>query len=147
MNNFSSFSSQLFRGGGIDKNSLAYVNKSSAQLDLSGSSDSLDVSHVYLTDTTAYDPNAYSVNFTTSAANDYLLVNVGNAPLDVSDVYPQEAADYTLYTKYKYHSHNNHHVFGQHFETPRYYLELSGTTLTALSGLGDFHVIDPFYIQ
>jgi hypothetical protein len=134
MNNFSSFQSQLFRGG-VNPNSFSFVNKTAygITLDPSGGSD-----YVSLIDGLSQSvANTYQIN--RSGTDTFLVVDYSGAALRAADFLPTAQSNATIYVKYKHNgSTTNQSAFSHLFPSTFTNIDISGTTL-----FETIHTIDP----
>ena len=125
MNTFSSFQSQLFRGG-VNINSFSHVNKSSYGITL----DPSGTDFVGLVDGNSNPvTNAYEINADIDVSNTFLEVELSNQPIKASDFLPNNTTDTTIYMKYKHNSAlTSGTVFSHLFSDLVYSIKLTGTT-------------------
>lgn len=134
MNSFSSFQSQLFRGG-VNINSFSYVNKSSYGITL----DPSGTDYIGLVDGNSNPvTNAYKINTDIDVSNTFLEVELSHQPIKASDFLPNNTTDTTIYMKYKHNSAlTSGTVFSHLFSDLVYSIKLTGTTVDSV------HTIDP----
>ena len=134
MNNFSTFQSQLFRGG-VNINSFSYVNKYSYGITL----DPSGTDYVELVDANSnIVTNAYQINGDVDVSNTFLEVGLSNQLIKASDFLPNNTTDTTIYMKYKHNSvSTSENVFSHLFSQLFYHIKLTGTSFDSV------HTIEP----
>ena len=134
MNNFSTFQSQLFRGG-VNINSFSYVNKYSYGITL----DPSGTDYIELVDTGSNTvTNAYQINGNVDVSNTFLEVDFSNQLVKASDFLPNNTTDTTIYMKYKHNSAStSENVFSHLFSQLLYHIKITGTTFDSV------HTIEP----
>jgi len=134
MNNFSTFQSQLFRGG-VNINSFSYVNKYSYGITL----DPSGTDYVELVDANSnIVTNAYQINGDVDVSNTFLEVGLSNQLVKASDFLPNNTTDTTIYMKYKHNSvSTSENVFSHLFSQLFYHIKLTGTSFDSV------HTIEP----
>ena len=123
MNNFSSFQSQLFRGG-VNPNSFSFVNKTAygITLDPSGGLD-----YVSLQDEST-DPVANTYQINRNDTTTFLVVDYSGAALRAADFLPTAQSNATIYVKYKHNgSTTNQSAFSHLFPSTFSHVDICGT--------------------
>ena len=138
MNTFSSFQSQLFRGG-TNTNAFGFINKSAYGIILDPCGNDASV----LVDENLVDmTNAYRIN--SSSTNTCLEVKLSNNILKATDILPNTTSDMTLYVKYKYNTAStDQSIFSQLFPSPVASVDVSNTNLDVIAGEGPVYTIEP----
>ena len=138
MNTFSSFQSQLFRGG-TNTNAFTFINKSAygVILDPCGN-DAFALVDENLVDMT----NAYRIN--SSYTDTCLEVKLSNNILKTIDILPNNTSDMTIYVKYKYNTAStDQSIFSQLFPSPVISVDISNTSFDVIAGEGPVYTIEP----
>jgi len=143
MNNFSSFQSQLFRGG-VNINSFGYVNKYSYGITL----DPSGTDYVELVDAESNTmPNAYQINATADTSNTFLEVDLSDQFLKASDFLPNNTTDTTIYLKYKHNSAStSENIFSHLFSQLFYHIKFTDTSFDSVNTIEPGQSFDVHYL-
>lgn len=137
MNSFSTFQSQLFRGG-LNTNTFSYLNRFSKNiiLDPSGGSSYNNLYNL----SGSIQHNAFEIN--NGNTDTFLVLDISStgiqSTLKTQDFLDNANTECTIYTHYIYNSSVIDNVFSQLFVNPVYNIELSGTTVDNI-----YHIAEP----